>query len=444
MNLPYGDWLIRQRWYAGRTRELTSTEPVAVTPLDPALDHVLLQASYADGGTEQYQVFVGWDLPIREEYASVAAIGSDGTRHAADALFDEEASRRIVALIEGNEVRGGLRFRPEPDLELELADAPRVNDVEQSNTSVLFGSEAILKVFRRLVPGINPDVELSQALTRAGSHHVPPVYGTVDGSEPDGTPVSLATLSAFASNSGDGWSMAMASVRDLLGSVDLSAGEAGGDFAAEATRIGEAVGEVHGTLAAALGTTTARPPIDRLLSRFEAATETVPDLAIWADEVRAVYAAADAPTELQRVHGDLHLGQVLRAPESWLLIDFEGEPGAPIAQRRAMDSPLRDVAGMMRSFDYASHQLLIDDPGDEESAFKAGDWVARNQRAFCDGYASVTGADPREHPNLLRAYEIDKVVYEVAYESRYRPSWRWIPDRAVQRLFAQSGVTLPE
>ena len=166
----------------------------------------------------------------------------------------------------------------------------------------------------------------------------------------------------------------------------------------------------------------------------------MPDLAAWSDEVRSVFGAADTPTTLQRVHGDLHLGQVLRAPENWLLIDFEGEPGAPIAERRALDSPMRDVAGMMRSFDYASHQLLVDDPDDEELALKATDWVQRNQDAFCVGYASVTGTDPREHAALLRAYEIDKLVYEVAYESRYRPTWKWIPERAVRRMFAPATV----
>ena len=440
MTLPYGEWLIRQRWYAGRTRELATAEAIASTHLDDRLEHVLLEATYADGGMEQYQVFVTWDAPIREEYAAIATIGTIDGRVASDALYDEDATRRIVALIAEGAERGPLRLRPEPDVELDLTDVPRVSEAEQSNTSVLFGSEVILKVFRRLVPGINPDVELSQVLARHGSRHVPAMYGTVDSSEPDGTPLSLATLTAFAANSGDGWSMATASVRDLLGTVDLRAAEAGGDFAAESTRIGEAVGDVHGTLVEALGSETARPPIERLMSRFETAVATVPDLAAWSDEVRSVFAAADTPTTLQRVHGDLHLGQVLRAPENWLLIDFEGEPGAPIAERRAPDSPLRDVAGMMRSFDYASHQLLVDDPDDEELALKASDWVQRNQDAFCVGYASVTGTDPREHAALLRAYEIDKLVYEVAYESRYRPTWKWIPERAVRRMFAPATV----
>ncbi len=440
MNLPYGEWLIRQRWYAGRTRELATADAIASTPLDDHLEHVLLEATYADGGSEQYQVFVTWDAPIREEYAAIATIGTIDGRVCSDALYDEDATRRIVALIVEGADRGPLKLRPEPDVELELADVPRVSEAEQSNTSVLFGSEVILKVFRRLVPGINPDVELSQVLARHGSRHVPAMYGTVDSSESDGTPLSLATLTAFAANSGDGWSMATASVRDLLGTVDLRAAEAGGDFAAESTRIGEAVGDVHGTLVEALGSETARPPIERLMSRFEAAVATVPDLAAWSDEVRSVFGAADTPTTLQRVHGDLHLGQVLRAPENWLLIDFEGEPGAPIAERRALDSPLRDVAGMMRSFDYASHQLLVDDPDDEELALKATEWVQRNQDAFCVGYASVTGTDPREHAALLRAYEIDKLVYEVAYESRYRPTWKWIPERAVRRMFAPATV----
>lgn len=433
--LPFAEWLPQQRWYSGRHRTIRSADPVQVTPLEVDLDHVVIAVSYQDGEVEHYQIFVAWDHQPVNEFEVVATIGSDGDRTGYDALFDEQATQRILALIQSDARVDGLRFAPEPGAQLPVSAPARVVEAEQSNTSVVFERSAILKVFRRVVAGVNPDIELNRVLGRARCPHTAPLLGAIEGVDDLGQPVSLAMVNDYVENSADGWAIAVASARDLYAEADLRADEVGGDLAAESYRLGEAVAVVHRMLATELGVTAAPPPLEEMSARLDAAVHAVPELARHAEAAREVFRAAGSePIAHQRIHGDLHLGQVLRTPEHWLLIDFEGEPGRPMSERRRPDSTLRDVAGMMRSYEYAALHLLSGESDERPLAYRAQEWSRRNQNAFCDGYAATFGSDPRENEPLLRAYTLDKVLYEAWYEARHRPSWSWIPLQSITRL----------
>ncbi|HLU56579.1 MAG TPA: aminoglycoside phosphotransferase [Pseudonocardia sp.] len=448
------EWLPKQRWFAAKARPVRSVAIASSTPLvtdgEPLVDHLLLTVELDDDSPAQhYQLIVARREHPRGELEHVV-IGVAGGLVAYDGLWDPDVTEWLLDAIRTGHTVGDLRFVPEPGAEIAQGATGRVLGVEQSNTSVSWGEQSILKLFRRLQPGVNPDLELHRALRSVDSHEVAALQGAIEGVL-NGEPVTLGMLQDFAANSADGWSMALASVRDLLAEGDLRADEVGGDFAAEASRLGETVAVVHAELRRALDTSQADP---RELAgawhdRLTASVAEVPALAEHAAPIRAVYDAVGAlpdPIPTQRVHGDLHLGQTLRTPQGWLVIDFEGEPAAPLAERVRPDSPLRDVAGMLRSFDYAAfHQLaewddaVWTDPDHESQLeWRAREWADRNRSAFCDGYALRAGADPRDQAVLLRAFELDKAVYEVVYETRFRPSWAPIPLASISRLTADA------
>jgi maltokinase len=316
---------------------------------------------------------------------------------------------------------------------------------EQSNTSIIFerpgdptSTPIICKVFRALHHGENPDVTLQTALTEAGSPYVPQSIGHITGEWNDVGRSSgraqghLAFAQEFLPGVEDAWRVA------------VRAADHDEDFSSEAFELGEATAEVHRTLAevmpsrpASLGDVVS--VVANWHQRLAIAMAEVPEIREHKARIEAVFDAAQAAPwpSLQRIHGDYHLGQVLHVPgRGWVLLDFEGEPLRPMSERDLPDLVLRDVAGMLRSFDYVAGSLALANPDRSVQA-----WAHAARRAFVDGYIHASGNDLREHRALLDAFEIDKAVYEAVYEARNRPAWVGIPVHAIARLLSRERVS---
>jgi maltokinase len=422
-------WLPAQRWFAGKGDELAEVFVDRAGMLAPGLIHALVEAN-----GELYQVLIGVrdDLP---DHLANSVIGRLGESYAYEATHDPELMALLLDPLAAGAEEGGVRWTTEPGAELVTGLRARPISAEQSNTSIVYGFHYILKLYRRPEPGPNRDVELHRALHRAGSAQVAEPIAVMESDK-----LVLGFAQRYFADAAEGWATATASVRDLLAEADLHAGEVGGDFAGESSRLGAAVAKVHADLAATMGTEVVEAgrldsAVDEMHARLDLVLADVPELAEHEPMLRSAFDAVRTVPDgvpIQQIHGDLHLGQVLRTTAGWVLIDFEGEPAAPQAQRRMTRSPLRDVAGMLRSFDYAAMQLLGGEVDNQRST-RAAEWSDRNRASFCAGYGKESGVDPRDQAVLLRAFELDKAVYEVAYERRNRPDWLRIPLAALRR-----------
>ncbi|HEX5120973.1 MAG TPA: aminoglycoside phosphotransferase [Pseudonocardiaceae bacterium] len=445
------DWLPRQRWFGGKGRPIRRVDLTVTAEFAGRRDRhgpcgllAVADVHFADAAAaERYHVPLGLcRTPPGAESLIVTKV--DGIA-VSDATALPELTTELLGLIAHNAVCGSVRFASEPRGELAFAHRSglrsRRSTAEQSNTSILFGDRFIMKLFRRLPQGVNPDLEVHRALSRCGSRYVAPLLGAIEG-ELDGSPVTYAMLQSFASDSTDGWELATAEVRDVVDGGGFTL------FAPEAKLLGGAVAAVHQDLAGEFGVARLSAAAmtrlrDGLLAKLDAALAAVPALGSYAEFlVPAFTAVGDLPAGLpaQRIHGDLHLGQVLRTPARWLLVDFEGEPALPLADRVVVQPPQRDIAGMLRSFDYAAGFGVHSAVRPSANAVDlAAEWSDLMRNEFCLGYAQVAGVDPRNTGVLLRAYELEKLVYEAAYETRNRPAWARIPLRAL-RLLAGSDA----
>ena len=423
-------WLVAQRWFRSKTRPLRAVEvhDSIELPAGNAMLLVLL-ASFADGAEERYLV---------------PAVGRpDGPREAADG---DGVWRSLVALMtDGPRVlssrHGGLVLEPGPALaellpggRAEADGLPeRAMGVEQSNTSVRLGDRLMLKVYRLLEPGINPEVEMLELLTERGFAHAPLAAGSMRYVPDDGEPAAAGIVQSLVPARGDAWAW-------MLGHLGGASAEPAEAIAA-ASEIGAITAELHAALQSRPTGPTSRRGGHReerqawqagAEAQLEAALAAVRDeerarLSRVAADVRAAFGALTAAPGAwaARIHGDYHLGQLLVTDDGFVVTDFEGEPARPLAERRRPASPLRDVAGMLRSLDYAARTTQRRQPG-----FDADAWLAAARSAFLAAYG-----EPAD-PSLLRAFELEKACYEVRYEANFRPDWIWLPLGAIERMVA--------
>ena len=436
--------LAHQRWAGAHGRPFTQVafrwHEVVHDQDDVALVWGVLDATHEDGEVVAYQLFVGLrpttDLPDflhgKEREVIGVVPGADGRDLLAyDALVDPDLAIEVLHLV-----------APEVDVEVR-----RPIVLEHSNSSVVFDEAHILKLIRRIEPGPNPDMTITRELARRGSPHVLAPLAEL---RRDGT--DLAVLREFLVGASDGWVLARTSVRDLLASR-LPPEECGGDFAHEAERLGVVLGELHADLAEVWGAQPADvagwvAQMEDQLREAEAAAAAHPDVDVPdPEEVRERYAhlgkLEDAGTQIT-IHGDLHLAQVIRVDDGWRVLDFEGEPARRRDDRMTVSSPLRDVAGILRSLHYAAATGLHEwDSDDLVLGELVRAWEDRNREAFLAGYHGVeaTGrllpSTDAGRAEVLGAFELDKAVYELAYELRYRPDQVAIPAEGITRLIGE-------
>jgi trehalose synthase-fused probable maltokinase len=432
-------YVTAQRWFGSKTREVGHAR---------VIDSALLRDLEPRCAIELVEI--AFDTGLHEIYQLLRVLDEDGLDGLADPTLARELVRAMRSGLTLQGEHGVLEFRPLEGfaaLGTELTHA-RPIEAEQSNSSIVFDEEVILKVFRRLEPGINPELELLRFLTEHGFENVAQLGGwyAYSGQQMDAT---LGVLQRFVRAGEDGWELAL---RDLRESPER--------FLGRLRRLGEVTGRMHTALGSdandpnfspeepsgeSLGllTATVDEQIERIFLELPEDDEALAPIRGRAEEVREklhLFTHLGPVGRVIRHHGDFHLGQTLWAGDDWVILDFEGEPARGLAERRRKRSPLRDVAGMLRSFAYAASaaelQLGVEVPSG---------WEGRAREEFLAGYVSTTDASllpPSESAThrLLAVFELEKAVYELRYELDNRPEWVGIPVAGIVRLLEENGA----
>jgi maltokinase len=442
------EWLVERRWFASKSRELSQVGVIDMPLLDPEAPQLriaLVEVHFGTGTHEIYQVPVAVDSGELPDDGRIAAM--DGGEYTAyDLLAERRDPPRLLKLI----VAGGQVASDDGRVLFEWtegAPAPPVGAEarpiasEQSNSSVVFGENAILKIYRRVEAGVNPELEMLRFLGEHGYRHVPRLLGwySYEGRPADAT---LGVVQEFIADGRDGWEFVL---DGLAGDPD--------SLLEPLRKLGATVGEMHTVLAS--------DPTDPVFAPEERGNESLALFTAGLDE-RVERAFLDLPEDERvepiahrgeeirdqlrglariggagmaiRVHGDMHLGQALLTDRGWTILDFEGEPARPLPERRTKSSPLRDVAGLLRSLAYAPLAARM-----RGASFPPEDWEAQARERFLDGYLdaidpTLLPATKREVDQLLAIYELEKAVYELNYELDNRPDWVGIPVAGITRL----------
>ena len=495
--LPY---LRRQRWFGGKARDARTAHFTDWAVLDTGAALAIVRVTYADGTADLYHVpttvlagpHAAQVLADRPETV-LARLPLDDLSLLCDAMMDDEACRTIFAATrrEGTYAchsGDALRARPVApagDVSAEAGLAVVRFASTHSNSAAALGGRYLLKVFRRLETGLNPDIEIGRFLARHGRRiRVPSLVGSLEHVPRGGEPTSLVLTQALVPSQRNGWEYAVAEARHFFerGESAVPPSQAApadqyGPFLGAAETLGRRTAELHLALASSptdrdfAPTSASRDEVQTLARHVRNATDRTldllaalqsgfdPDVSPLAGQVLAARPAiieriarlghAIEPFMKIRVHGDYHLAQVLSVEDDFVIIDFEGEPTRPLAERRARQSPLRDVAGMLRSFSYAAHAALAEVVGDRGRRRalqrRAASWIDTMSSAFLRGYFSTAAgaafvpADPDQVQALGELFLIDKAVYELDYEMNNRPDWIGIPLQGLLDVAAGSA-----
>lgn len=469
-------WLSQQRWFGEKARPIAnvSLADSAIAAADGGYWLWLLtDVGFADGGASRYLIpLAAMSEPAGNATPIASLDATDQQAAILDALtiarFRESLLDQLRDQGQIHSLHGTFQWQATTGqahlIEAAASGSSHVSAVEQSNSSIVYDESLILKLFRKIQPGINPEIEIGRFLTEGTAYrHIPALVGSLSYVAGQAEPVSLAVAQAFVPNLGDGWSFTLRSLEQAMNGdmSSLKREEVLDQYSAAAERLGRRTGQLHAALASARGESMrpaavtgaditawrddtrhalietsdavaakmphVGPATRQLLDRFQAA---VPSLEAWAAGFTNL-----ANTLKIRVHGDYHLGQTLRTPDDdFVILDFEGEPARSLAERRAKTSALKDVAGMLRSFTYArgaaAHALTVKDEPPEAADWLA-DWERQARNAFIAGYRAETTAhgvaflpaNRADFDAALAAWELDKALYEIRYELNNRPDW---------------------